>query len=116
MYKLISILSFLIRQFCLPNPFECFGDSAILINLIAGIVIAPIAYLIVGIVYDKGSAPVAGSILYFVTYSLITGLLCIMGIKSFAWWWILLVAAVFCGIVILFRWLCTRPSASDYYD
>ena len=40
MYKLIFIISLIIRQFCLPNPFECFGDKALVYNWIAGLVLA----------------------------------------------------------------------------
>ena len=103
MYKLISVLSLLIRQFCLPNPFECFGDSALLVNWIAGIVMAPITYLIVGLVYEKGSEPTVGSLLYLVTYALLTGVLCVLSIFSFAWWWILILVAVFIGAIIGIR-------------
>ncbi len=34
---------------------------------------APITYLIVGLVYEKGSEPAVGSLLYLVTYALLTG-------------------------------------------
>lgn len=108
MYKIISVLSMLIRQFCLPNPFECFGDSAVLINWIAGIVIASITYLIVGLVYEKGSDPAVGSLLYLITYSLLTGILYILGIFSFAWWWIMILVVVFVGAIIGIRIISIR--------
>lgn len=100
MYKLISVLSLLLRQFCLPNPFECFGDSAWLINLITGIIMAPIVYWIVGAVYEKGSEPVIGSVLYLVAYALLTIILWVIGIFSFAWWWILILIITFVGTII----------------
>ena len=103
MYKLISVLSLLIRQFCLPNLFECFGDSAWLINLIAGIIMAPIAYWIVGKVYHKGEEPVLGSVLYLVAYAILTGILWVMGIFSFAWWWILILIIAGVGAIIGIR-------------
>lgn len=114
MYKIISLLSLLIRQFCLPNPFECFGDSALLINWIAGIVMAPITYLIVGLVYDKGSEPAVGSLLYLVTYTLLTGILMVMGIFSFVWWWILILAAIFIGAVIGIRIISEKIEANRF--
>lgn len=113
MYKLISVLSLLIRQFCLPNPFECFGDSALLINWIAGVVMAPISYLIVGLVYEKGSEPVIGSVLYLVTYALLAGILMVMGIFSFAWWWILILVVAFVGLIIGIRLIYEKIEASS---
>lgn len=113
-YKLISVLSLLIRQFCLPNPFECFGDSALLINWIAGTVMAPITYLIVGLVYEKGSEPVLGSMLYLITYALLTGILHIMGISSFAWWWIKILVVVFIGSIIGIRIISEKIETSSF--
>ena len=107
MYKIISLLSLLIRQFCLPNPFECFSDSALLINWIAGIVMAPITYLIVGLVYDKGSEPA-------VAYALLTGVLCVMSIFSFAWWWILILVATFIGAISGIRSIGEKIEASRF--
>ena len=114
MYKLISALSVLIRQFCLPNPFECFGDSAVLINWIAGIVIVPITYVIVGLVYEKGSEPAVGSLLYLVTYALLTGVLCVMSIFSFAWGWILILVTAFVGAVIGIRIISEKIEANRF--
>ncbi len=114
MYKLVSIISFLIRQFCLPNPFECFGDSALLINWIVGVAMAPITYLIVGRIYEKGSEPTLGSLLYLVTYALLTGVLYIMGIFSFAWWWILILVAVFIGAIIGIRIISEKIEANRF--
>lgn len=106
MYKLISVISVFVRQFCLPNPFECFGASAVLINWIAGLMMAPITYLIVGYLYEKGSAPVLGSLLYLLTYALFTILLWIMGLFSFAWWWILILLIAIAGIILGIKKLC----------
>ena len=100
MYKIGSIMCFLIRQFCLPNPFECFGDSAVVINLIAGLILAPITYLIVGVLYDKGSEPVVGSILYLIVYMILTAVLWVMGVFSFAWWWIVTLVIVSIAMMI----------------
>ncbi len=90
----------MVRQFLLPNPFECFGNSAIVINWIAGFVLAPITYLVVGVFYDKGSAPVIGSVLYLIVYIVLTAALCVMGIFSFAWWWILILVVICIVIVV----------------
>ena len=99
MYKLVAIAGILIRQFCLPNPFECFGSSAELINLVAGGVLGMISYYLVGLIYEKGSAPVLGSILYSFVYTALTGALWLMGIFSFKWWWILTLIAC-CSLLL----------------
>ena len=74
-YSLMTIISTLVRQFVLPNPFECFGDKAIIINWVAEPIIHVIAYGLVGLFYIKGSAPAIGSFLYLIAYALIVVLL-----------------------------------------
>lgn len=95
----MTVISVLIRQFALPNPFECFGESAALINWIAEPIMHAIAYGIVGLFYVRGSAPLLGSIAYLFTYALLTGILWVMGIFSFAWWWVLILSVALAGII-----------------
>ena len=108
-YGLIAIVSTVIRQFYLPNPFECFGDGAMLYNWIAGVLLHPVAFLFVGTVYRSGDCPPLGSLLYLLAYAAITGILSLMGIFSFAWWWVLIIISVMIPIGILLvklgRWL-----------
>ena len=100
MYKIMMVISTLVRQFWLPNPFECFGDKALLINLISEPIIHSIAFSLVGLIYRKGSAPALGSILYLLAYSLITGVLLLMSIFEFAWWWVLIIVVALIAIII----------------
>ena len=86
LYGIMTIISVIVRQFILPNPFECFGNKAALINWIAEPVIQIIAYGVVGLFYVKGSNPAFGSLAYLVTYVIIVGLLWLFGIFLFAWW------------------------------
>ena len=116
LYGVISVISFLVRQFVLPNPFECFGDKAIIINLIAEPIIQLVAYYLVGLVYQKGSNPGFGSLLFLLTYALIVGILWVLGIFKFAWWWISILVIAFVGIVIGIRWLGNKSLCNDYYD
>ena len=99
MYTIVGIISIIIRQWILPNPFECFGW---LISMGINAAIAPIlhlvAYKIVGMVYEGGSAPAIGSILYLIVYASIIGILALMGIFSFAWWWVLIIFIAMLGI------------------
>ena len=71
----MSLISVIVRQFVLPNPFECFGEKAVLINWIAEPIIQAIAYLIVGLFYVKGSAPALGSLAYLAVYAACIGVL-----------------------------------------
>jgi len=105
LYALFTVVSTLVRQFALPNPFECFGDNAILINWIAEPILHIIAYAIVGLFYSKGSAPLLGSIGYLFTYACLIGFLWVLGIFSFAWWWIIIVAAGLIAILFGVRYL-----------
>lgn len=75
---------------------------------------APITYSIVGLVYEKGSEPAVGSLLYLVTYVLLTGVLCVMSIFSFAWWWILILVVVFTGAIIGIRIISEKIEANRY--
>ena len=108
LYGLITLISTLIRQFVLPNPFECFGDYADLINWISEPIIHVVAYGIVGFYYIRGSAPAWGSLLYLLAYAFIVGVLWIMGIFSFAWWWILIVVVSVVAFIWGIIWLKER--------
>ena len=83
MYKAVAGLSLLIRTFFLPNPFEGM-EMGVLYNLAAGIILLPITFLIVGLFYERGSAPVLGSLLYLFFYSIHTGLVIVCGQFNFS--------------------------------
>lgn len=103
LYGIMAVISVLVRQFVLPNPFECFGDRAIIINWIAEPILHGIAYSLVGLFYNKGEFPALGSFLYLVVYAAITGVLVIMGIFSFAWWWIIAVIVIVITVSVSLR-------------
>lgn len=102
LYGVMVVISIIVRQFYLPNPFECFGDLSWLYNLIAEPIIHAVALALVGWVYHRGDFPALGSFLYLVAYVAITGVLTLMGVFSFAWWWVLIIVAItialICGI------------------
>ena len=100
MYKIIAIISLLVRQFVLPNPFECFGDAAWLINLAIEPILHFAAYQTTGMFYSRSSIPAIGSILYLFFYACYIGVLSLLGIFSFAWWWVLIIFAAMIGIYI----------------
>lgn len=72
---IVSIVSYLIRQFCFPNPFSNLFEenTATLINWICGGVFIPLAYILTGTWYD-GGAKAIGSFGFFINYSILTGL------------------------------------------
>ena len=98
LYALVSVISLLVRQCVLPNPFACFGDRAIVINWIAEPIIHIVAYGLVSLIYRSGECPPWGSFLYLVFYAALTGILALMGVFSFVWWWILLIIVVLVAI------------------
>lgn len=116
LYSIVALAGVLVRQFCLPNPFVCFGDKAVLYNWIAEPIIQITAFLLVGLVYRKGSNPALGSILYLLTYALIVGVLWVLGIFSFVWWWILILAAGVVGIAVGMRWLSNKLCDEKKHD
>lgn len=75
------LVSTLIRQFVLPNPFECFGQYAILINWISEPIIHAASFGLVGAIgYESGDCPPLGSFLYLVMNAAITGILYLVGL------------------------------------
>ena len=107
-YVIIKIISIIVRQFFIPNPFECFGNNAFLINLIAEPIIHFVIFILVRTIYQPGSDPAIGSFLYLLTYSVIIGLLCVLGIFSFAWWWVLVVVVAIVALNYGVIWLKER--------
>ena len=101
MYGLIATISLLVRQFLLPNPFECFGSMAEIYNWIAGLILAPLSFVLVGLVYRRGEAPALGSFLYLLTYAVLTGILWVLGQFSFAWWAVAGMLVIIIGVMIL---------------
>lgn len=73
---LVSIVSYLIRQFCFPNPFTNIvkdPNTATIVNLICGGIFIPLAYTLTGTWY-KGGAKAVGSFRFFINYAILTGL------------------------------------------
>ena len=110
MYKLIAAISILIRQFCIPNPFDALGDGFVVnleqiaillppyvINLLAEPFIHAVTFAVVGIYYDSGTAPAFGSFLYLIFYCLHIFLLWLMSLAGFAIWGVWLIIAIYVG-------------------
>ena len=70
---LVSIVSYLIRQFCFPNPFTNIvkdPNTATIVNLICGGIFIPLAYTLTGTWY-KGGAKAVGSFGFFINYAIL---------------------------------------------
>ena len=111
----MAFISVLIRQFCLPNPFMCFVNAAA-INWVAEIFLHPIAFFLVGLAYERGSAPAAGSFLYLVVYSALVGILYVWGIKCFVWWWILLTSVLAIIAILLIGFILNWISDKFFFE
>ena len=73
---LVSIASYLIRQFCFANPFSNLvkdPNIATIVNWICGGIFIPLAYILTGTWYN-GGAKAIGSFGFFINYAILTGL------------------------------------------
>lgn len=116
MYKLMMIVSYLIRQFYLPNPFESMGHQIsipigmfelqippILLNMLVEPVIYAFTFMIVGIYYEKRSMPALGSFLYLMFYAIHVGVLLLMAMFNFSVMAVILIMALyFAGHISVF--------------
>lgn len=101
MYRLIYIISFLIRQFLLPNPFAPLGGNAEIINLLVGGAFVPLSYFMTGFIYDKGSEPAIGSILFLVVYAINTGVTYLVCLAYPLEWLMILIGAAYFAIFVI---------------
>ena len=95
MYRLFYLAGFLIRQFLLPNPFEPLGDSALLINWIAGGAFWILSFLMTGLIYQSGEAPIVGCLLFNLNYALNTGITYLVFLVYPTIWLMILIAAIY---------------------
>ncbi len=108
MYKLIAAISILIRQFCIPNSFDALGDGLIVnigetsillppgvLNWVAEPIMHMVTFAIVGLYYDRGSAPALGSFLYLLFYCVHTFLLWLMSMAGFSTWAVVVIVVLY---------------------
>ena len=90
MYRLIYIISFLIRQFLLPNPFAPLGGNAEIINLLVGGAFVPLSYFMTRFIYD----------LFLVVYALNTGMTYLVCLAYPLVWLMILIGTVYFAIFV----------------
>lgn len=84
MYKFIHLISVLIRQFVLPNPYINIIGSEVYADLfnifIGGTILHFCAYILTGYGYTKGVDDLAsGSLGYLISYCYVTALITTLG-------------------------------------
>lgn len=96
---MMPVISLIVRQFLLPNPFAPLGDNAVLINWIFGVVFIPLSYKMVGLIYTKNSDPGFGSFLFLVVYALNT-FVTYIACEAWPYYWIIgLIVLAYVGII-----------------
>lgn len=73
---IVSIASYLIRQFCFPNPFSNIvkdPNMATIVNWICGGIFILLAYALTHTWYNGGAKSI-GSFGFFINYAILTGL------------------------------------------
>ena len=108
MYKLVATISILIRQFCIPNPFDkmegsltvSLGEMSMVcpptvMNWVAEPFMHAVTFAAVGLYYDSGTAPAFGSVLYLLFYCVHTFMLWLMALARFAEWAIMFVVILY---------------------
>ena len=84
MYKIIHLISVIVRQFVLPNPYKNIISNEIYADLfniiIGGTIIHFCAFILTGCGYIRGiNDPASGSFGYLVSYCYITALITVLG-------------------------------------
>lgn len=73
MYQIVSTLNGFIREEMMPNPFEFVSDNQLIVMLftylIGGMILHLISFSMCGIFYNRGQAPVLGSVGYMIAFS-----------------------------------------------
>ncbi|MGV8983549.1 hypothetical protein [Clostridium sp.] len=113
MYKLFSVISLIIRNYYLPNPFENF-QYGVIINFIIEPILQGITFTIVGLLYQRGSAPAWGSFLYLFFYSLHVSLIMLCGMFNFTRIAVAMVGILYIGILIGVPLVRNKLSMSNY--
>ena len=116
MYKAIQIISILIRQFILPNPYtNLIGDSiyAEIFNIVVGgIILYVLAFVLNGCAYYKGiDDPAKGSLGYLISYCYLTAIITMFGyyILSVKWFLIVFIIVYLISFIIVRKVFSKSP-------
>lgn len=101
MYKIIKIISYLIRQFWLPNPFANMFEPSVaeIVNWSVGGVFMLLAYILTGTWYESEKGYYwLGSLGFLINYAILTALLLLISKLTTILW---LIAVIFLIAYIL---------------
>lgn len=84
MFKIIHLISAIVRQFLLPNPYASWFEIEIYADLfnivIGGFILNILAYSLTGVAYTKGiDSPASGSFGYLISYCYLTLIITLVG-------------------------------------
>ena len=94
MYKIIKIISYLIRQFWVPNPFANMFEPNIaeIVNWSVGGVFVLLAYILTGTWYESEEGYYwLGSLGFLINYAILTGLLLLISKLTSVLWLIIVI-------------------------
>lgn len=97
-YEILKLMSVLIRQFALPNPYGSI-PYADLYNWMTGFALYPVTYLVVGVFYKPRSNPPIGAVLYLLFYSIHTGLIALAGANGFSQTAIIIISILYVALL-----------------
>ena len=101
MYRFIHLISAIVRQFFLPNPYSSIiknaGYADLFNILVGGTIIHILAFILTGCGYSKGiDSPASGSLGYLVSYTYLTFVITGLGyIFSSLMWFVISVVVVY---------------------
>lgn len=108
MYKFIHLISAIIRQFLLPNPYSTIiknsGYADIFNIIVGGTIIHILAFILTGCGYTKGiDSPASGSAGYLISYIYLTFIITGLGyiFNSFVWFIIMLIIIYIASCLIV---------------
>lgn len=120
-YKVFAFISFIVRSYVMPNPFESLLGKMIELdgleqffvylplNALLEYVLYKITYAIVGLYYDRSEkTPLKGSILYFIFYWIHVGFISVIIKFNFSALSIFLVAAFYVILHILISVIASK--------
>lgn len=112
LYRLIALISILIRNFYLPNPFEKL-EYGVLINILIEPFLHIITFVVVGLFYQGGSAPALGSLLYLFFYIVHIGLIFACSTFNFAQGAITIIIVLY-GVILIGMVILKNKLFSNY--
>ena len=118
MYKMINLISALIRQFVLPNTYVNFIDNEIYAELfnifIGGTILHFLSFILTGFCYTRGiNHPAGGSLGYLLSYIYMTFVVTLIGyFISNIWFAIIILVVIYILSVIVVNRLFNQSFTS----